>query len=102
MREHPLEEGPPRGDDGAQVEEAIGLLQHADIGLHATRPLQGKIIELARMLDHTAYDCAYLATAWLLELPLVTADARLARVVGGAGVDGAKLPAVVTLGALAL
>lgn len=85
-----------------QVEEAIGLLQHADIGLHATRPLLGKITELSRMLDHPAHDCAYLATAWLLELPLVTADARLARVVGGAGVDGAKLPAVVTLGALAL
>ena len=92
-----------RGDmTWEQVERAIDLLQHADIGLHSTRPLLGKIIEVARVLDHPAYDCAYIATAWLLELPLVTADLRLARIVGGSGAEGAKLPSVITLAALAL
>lgn len=86
----------------AQADKAVDLLQHADIGLHSSRPLLAKITELARTLGHPAYDCAYIATAWLLELPLVTADLRLARVVGASDADAAKLPTVLTLGALIL
>lgn len=80
-----------------QIGEAAELLLHADIGLHPTRPLLEKILELARELTHPAHDCVYLATAWLLELPLVTADYRLAGFVRAASAAQPTLPTVFPL-----
>jgi predicted nucleic acid-binding protein len=81
----------------AQIAEAAELLQHAAIGLHPTRSLLEQILGFARDLTHPTRDCAYLATAWLLELPLVTADQRLFGFVRAASTDRTTLPQVLPL-----
>ncbi len=81
----------------AQVDEAAELLQHAVIGLHPTRALMEQILGFARALKHPTRDCAYLATAWLLEIPLVTADERLAAFVRAGSADQTNLPRVLPL-----
>jgi predicted nucleic acid-binding protein len=42
-------------------------------------------VEIAAHLDHPAYDCFYLALAVRHNLPLLTADARLANLVDATG-----------------
>jgi predicted nucleic acid-binding protein len=81
----------------AQVDEAAELLQHAHIGLHPTRSLIEQILGFARALKHPTRDCAYLATAWLLEIPLVTADERLAAFVRAGSAEQTNLPQVISL-----
>jgi predicted nucleic acid-binding protein len=80
-----------------QVDEAAELLQQAQIGLHPTRSLIEQILGFARTLKHPTRDCAYLATAWLLEIPLVTADERLAAFVRAGSADQTNLPLVLPL-----
>ncbi len=58
---------------------AIGLLVRADIELVPTRRLARRAVDLAILLDHSAYDCTYLALAESARRPFVTADARLLR-----------------------
>jgi predicted nucleic acid-binding protein len=58
---------------------AIGLLVRADIELVPTRRLARLAIDLAILLDHSTYDCMYLALAEAAKRPFVTADARLLR-----------------------
>jgi predicted nucleic acid-binding protein len=80
-----------------QVSEAADLLQYASIGLHPTRMLLEQILGFARDLKHPTRDCVYLATAWLLELPLVTADQRFAAFVRNASAERTTLPKVLPL-----
>ncbi|MSP48622.1 MAG: PIN domain-containing protein [Alphaproteobacteria bacterium] len=85
-----------------QIDEAADLLQHADIGLHPTQPLIEQILGFARDLGHPTRDCVYLATAWLLELPLVTADIRFVSLVRTASTERTTLPTVLSLAVFAL
>jgi predicted nucleic acid-binding protein len=43
----------------------------------------GRLLEIASKLGVTAYDAAYLAAAEMLQVPLITEDARLLRVAPG-------------------
>jgi predicted nucleic acid-binding protein len=47
----------------------------------------GEVIDLARLLDLTAYDAAYIALAARRGIPLATADERLRRATAQAGVE---------------
>jgi predicted nucleic acid-binding protein len=69
-------------DEGALAAE---LLQRADVELVPTRGLVAEALGLAVALNHPAYDCTYLALAIARDCPFVTADLRLARVVGERG-----------------
>ena len=55
---------------------AVTALAAARVDLLPIKPLMPEILALAVHLGHPAYDCAYLATAMRLGVPLVTADAR--------------------------
>ena len=56
---------------------ATGLLVRVDIELMPMRMLARRAVELAMQLDHSAYDCMYLALAEATRRPFVTADSRL-------------------------
>ena len=62
----------------------FGLLAASPIELHSTVPLAPVAIELAATSDLSAYDSFYAVLAAALEVPLVTADRRLASAVPGA------------------
>lgn len=62
----------------------FGLLAASPIELHSTAPLAPVAIELAATSDLSAYDSFYAVLAAALEVPLVTADRRLAAAVPGA------------------
>ena len=47
--------------------------------LVASSNLATQAFQLATALDHSVYDCLYLALALAIDAPLVTADAQLAR-----------------------
>ena len=68
---------------GKEATVAASLLQRADIEVLPTRNLMDRALELAIAIDHAAYDCVYLALAIENNWPLVTADDRLRRKVGG-------------------
>ena len=57
---------------------AIGFL--ASVGLHLapTTPLMPRALDMARQLDHPAYDCFYLALAEREHLQCLTGDERFA------------------------
>ena len=59
---------------------ALGDLVAADVVLHDPTPLLPRVWELRENL--TAYDATYVALAEVLQAPLVTADARIARAPG--------------------
>lgn len=68
-----------RGELSAGEAEAAALvLQSAAITFEPVQALAAQILELSMRLSHPAYDCAYLALARRLQLPLVTADEKLA------------------------
>lgn len=52
---------------------------------YPSRALAEPAYELALQLDHSAYDCFYLAYAQLIDAPLITADAKFARKAAAAG-----------------
>ena len=60
------------------------LLAASPIELHSTARLAPAVIELAARSDLSAYDAFYAVLAAALEVPLVTADRRLAAAVPGA------------------
>lgn len=66
------------------AEVALRILTRGPLRVHATGPLAGSALRLAVDLDHPVYDAIYLALARSLDVPLVTADRRLAAKVGGA------------------
>jgi predicted nucleic acid-binding protein len=63
----------------AEASLAIGLLVRADIELIPMRSLARRAVDLSILLDHSAYDCMYLALAETAKRPFVTADVRLLR-----------------------
>ncbi|RAI57284.1 type II toxin-antitoxin system VapC family toxin [Roseicella frigidaeris] len=66
--------------------EALAVFRDATALLDRIVPLvslQDRALDLACRRDHPAYDCVYVALAQCEGAPLVTADARLARVFGG-------------------
>ncbi len=60
------------------------LLAASPIELHSTAPLASAAIALAATSELSAYDSFYAVLAHALEVPLVTADRRLAAAVPGA------------------
>lgn len=58
---------------------AIRGLMQAGIELHGMRALADMALEIAEALDHSAYDCFYLALAEELAVPFITADDRIKR-----------------------
>jgi predicted nucleic acid-binding protein len=64
----------------SRAEVALDDLAATPVRRHASGPLAGRIWALRD--THSAYDAAYVALAELLEAPLVTTDARLARTTG--------------------
>lgn len=71
-----------RSLEDAQV--LFGLLAASPIELHSTAPLAPVAIELAASSNLSGYDAFYAVLAAALEVPLVTADRRLAAAVPGA------------------
>lgn len=65
----------------AEAEAGAALLEAAEIELLSARGMIECVVTFARRLDHPAYDCCYLAVAEATELPLVTADDALGRLV---------------------
>lgn len=65
--------------DGAEARRAIAAVSGRGVPeLRPSATLVPRGFELARALDHPVYDCVYVALAEALEMPLVTADRRLA------------------------
>jgi predicted nucleic acid-binding protein len=65
----------------AQVEDLLAL----DLRVTPLAALVRPALDLATALDISVYDACYVALAGLLDLPLVTADARLVRRLEDAG-----------------
>lgn len=57
--------------------ERAQLLQAAGVALEPMQPLATEILALSLRLNHSAYDCAYLALAQRLDGVLLTADQEL-------------------------
>ncbi len=88
--------------NGLRTAERRGRLELADLArvrdLLLALPIEveaidlnlalGEVTEIARRLDLTAYDAAYVALAARLGLPLATVDERLRRAATSAGVAG--------------
>jgi predicted nucleic acid-binding protein len=70
--------------------------------LMPSQPLMQRALDFALVLRVPVYSCLYLATAWLLERPLITADTDLVKRVGAAETERSTLPAVLPLGMFAL
>ena len=72
--------------DLARVKELVQALpvQVVEVTLEAAL---GEVLDIARRLDLTAYDAAYLAAAARRGVPLATVDDRLRRACEQAGVD---------------
>lgn len=66
------------------AQSLFGLLTASPIELHLTAPLAPAAIELSATSELSAYDSFYAVLAAVLEVPLVTADRRLAAVVPSA------------------
>jgi predicted nucleic acid-binding protein len=66
--------------DQATLAEALDDFVDLRVIAHDHRFLRGRVWALRHNL--TAYDAAYVALAELLDAPLITTDARLARAVG--------------------
>lgn len=67
-----------RGSIGAEdALERAQLLQAAGVALEPMQPLATEILALSLRLNHSAYDCAYLALAQRLDGVLLTADRKL-------------------------
>ncbi|MBV9554413.1 MAG: type II toxin-antitoxin system VapC family toxin [Alphaproteobacteria bacterium] len=70
-----------RRNELSEVEALLAarLIERADIELRPMRPLLELATQLAIRLDHSAYDCIYLALAEETSGEFVTADASLHR-----------------------
>lgn len=73
-----------RGDIAADTgAEALRFLPGYIGAVVATDDLLSEAFQMALALDRPVYDCLYVESARRLELPLVTADARLIRTFSG-------------------
>lgn len=84
-----------------EARRAASLFPADVVTLVPSQPLMQRALDLALALRLPVYDCVYLATAWLLEVPLVTADHRFLKVLGQGTIESAKLPTVLPLSAFA-
>ena len=57
----------------------LAIIVQAPVLLAPDESLASAVLELSFQLDHPIYDCLYVALARYLNLPLITADARLLR-----------------------
>ena len=75
--------------DPSEVPRVRELMRSLPVGLETIEldVALGEVLEVARALDLTAYDAAYLAIAVRRGLALATADDALRRACGQAGVD---------------
>jgi predicted nucleic acid-binding protein len=62
-----------------EADAAFDLVRRSGIDLRPAGPLLPRAMDLARRLDHSVYDCVYVALAEREEATLVTADQRLLR-----------------------
>ena len=72
------------------AKQVIGAMETMSVCFSRLIPSTGlarEAVDLSMALDHSVYDCAYLACAALLNAPLVTADHVFAAKVVGAGSD---------------
>jgi predicted nucleic acid-binding protein len=72
----------------AQFDDIVVRVADGMIACQPLRPLAPAAGAIARQLDHSVYDCFYLALAQAEEAPLVTADRRLLAVVRGTVLAG--------------
>jgi predicted nucleic acid-binding protein len=63
---------------GAEANELMAQFRALRIAIHERDDLSERALDLALRYDRSAYDCAYLALAVVLGVPLVTADERFA------------------------
>jgi predicted nucleic acid-binding protein len=63
---------------GASCEAAVQALEHVGIATFPCFPLLKDAIALALAFDRTVYDALYVALAVVSDVPLLTADERLA------------------------
>jgi predicted nucleic acid-binding protein len=64
-------------DEADAVRAIAGVIGSGQLQLHPSPPLFPRAFELARTLDHSVYDCVYIALAEAFDTVLVTADQRL-------------------------
>jgi predicted nucleic acid-binding protein len=74
---------------------ACGILRLAKIEIHAMGPQALLALQMAAALEHPVYDTTYLALARALDMPMVTADRRLANKL--AAVRNSTFPELVLL-----
>jgi predicted nucleic acid-binding protein len=75
------------------IREAVALKAVRDVpsyfqGYDAARELIVPGFDLAMEIDHSPYDCIYLALAIEAGMPLITADAKLVRKLAGTPYEG--------------
>ena len=68
------------------AELACRVLRSADLRITPSEALVEKALSLALRLEHSVYDCLYLALALETDRPLVTADGRFAERVEASGI----------------
>lgn len=67
----------------AEAGRALDVLLASGIVVCAAEPLLGRALAMAQRLEHSVYDCVYLALAERERATLVTADERLLRRLAG-------------------
>jgi predicted nucleic acid-binding protein len=73
--------------DMREAERAIDLIEALNMYTEPSRRLIQRAAALSRELQHSAYDCFYLAHAEDMKAPLLTADGKLIAKVRGAGLS---------------
>ena len=69
-----------------EAELAGKVLRGADVRTVPGRPLMESALSLALRLEHSVYDCLYLALAIQQDCPLLTADSRFVERVEASGI----------------
>lgn len=64
-----------------EADEILGAFERVALEIYPSRAILAAAFELAVALDHSVYDCLYLALAVAEECALITADARFHAVV---------------------
>lgn len=81
-------QGKARGLDVVEVSRLFAFLMSLPVVLKRERELAADALALSLALNHSIYDCAYLALARSERVPLVTADVELAKAAARHGLGG--------------